>query len=483
MNYRAVIRSLGIVMLAEAVFMIPSVIISLYYHEGDTASFLATILILLVIGFPLFRIQASQPRLFARDGFAIVALGWLVMSFFGALPFHFAGATDHFIMALFESTSGFTTTGASIFTDVESLPRGLVFWRSFTHWIGGMGVLLLTLAILPMFGSGALHILRAESPGPSPGKLVPKIGQTAKILYSLYIGLTLLQILLLGLAGVELFDALIHTFGSAGTGGFSNYNASVGAFDSLAVELIIGVFVLLFGVSFTLHYQLVRGRWRDVVKDAELRLYALVVLGSILIISWSLYSENFASVGGSLRQAFFQVASIVTTTGYATADFNNWPLIARIILVALMLIGPCAGSTGGGIKMIRLLMVGRIIRREMVRIKHPQSFHTVQMGGKAVDERILHGVSAFILFYMLIMLAAILLVAPDSPNLDTAVTSVIACISNIGPGLGAVGPIGNYAGFSPFSQAVLSLCMVIGRLEIFPVMILFMPSFWRRISI
>ncbi len=483
MNRKAVLRALGIVLVCEAGFMLPSLFVAFHYREGESAAFLTTLFLLLSVGLPLTRIRVRIRELYARDGFAIVAFGWLSMAFFGALPFVFSGTIPGLVDALFESMSGFTTTGASILPVVEGLPRSILFWRSFTHWIGGMGVLMLTLAILPLFGAGSLHILRAESPGPSTGKLVPKIGQTAKILYGLYVGLTLAEIIALKIAGMSWFDALIHAFGTAGTGGFSNRNASVGAYGSLAINLIIGVFMFLFGMNFTLHYQITRRNWRFVLKDEELRFYVAMVAGATLFIAADLWVNSLFSPGPALEHAFFQVSSITTTTGFATADFHGWPVFSKVTLLVLMIVGPCAGSTGGGMKSIRVLMALKIIRRELVKMKHPQSVHTVRIGGRNVDDETLGGVTAFILFYLVLMVLAIFLVAMDSHDLETAFSSVVACLSNIGPGLSVVGPMGNYSGFHPLSKVVLSLCMVIGRLEIFPILLLAMPSFWRRVSI
>lgn len=483
MNRKAVIKSLGIVSLCEAGFMLPSFVIALYFQDGDALSFIVTIGILLLVGALLVQFKAEKSGLYARDGLAIVSLGWLAMSVFGALPFLISGAIPHPADALFESVSGFTTTGASILTAIEGLPRGILFWRSFTHWIGGMGVLLLTLAILPMAGAGAVHILRAESPGPSPGKLVPKLAQTAKILYSLYLALTIAEVIALMIAGMSFYDALIHAFGTAGTGGFSNRNASVGAYGSIAVDMIIAVFMLIFGISFALHYQLVKGNWRSFLKDEELRFYLLVVAGSVFIIAWDIWRHQLMAVGESLRHAFFQVSSIITTTGFATSNFDAWPVLSKTILLVLMLIGACAGSTGGGIKCIRILMMVKLIRREMTRMKHPQIVQGIRIGKRLVDQELLSGVTLFILFYLCILVLAIFIIAAEAPDLITASTSVLACLSNIGPGLGMVGPVGNYADFTPFGKMVLSFCMLIGRLEIMPVALLALPSFWRRVSI
>ncbi|NLV47798.1 MAG: TrkH family potassium uptake protein [Clostridiaceae bacterium] len=483
MNHRAVLRSLGIVLLAEAGCMIPSLIIALYYKEGDTSAFALTMAILVIAGLALVQFRPVKKGLYARDGLAIVSLGWIGLSLFGAMPFYFSGEIPVIVDAIFESVSGFTTTGASILTDVERLSKGLLFWRSFTHWIGGMGVLLLTLAILPLAGAGAVHILRAESPGPSPGKLVPKLAQTAKILYILYLGLTVAEVIALLIAGMPFFDALIHAFGTAGTGGFSNRNSSVGAYNSLTIDIIIGVFMLLFGISFALHYQLIRGNWRSVLKDEELRFYLLVVAASVLLITWDVGRHQIMGWGETLRHSFFQVSSIITTTGFTTHNFDDWPTLSKSILVVLMLIGASAGSTGGGIKCIRILMVLKMIRRELVRMKHPQVVQGIRIGKRLVDQQVLMGSTLFVLFYLIIMTVAIFIVSIEARDMVTSFTAVVACLSNIGPGLGLVGPTGHYADFSQFVKVVLSICMLIGRLEIMPVVLLALPSFWRRVSI
>ena len=463
--------------------MLPSLLVALIYGDGDATSFFLTLLLLLVTGLVLNSIPPSDRHLHTRDGLAIVGLGWLAISFFGALPFWFSGAIPSFVDAFFESVSGFTTTGASILTVIEGMPAGLLFWRSFTHWIGGMGVLVLTLAILPSVGGRAMHILKAESPGPAPEKLVPKIGQTAKILYTIYVGLTLLQTALLMLAGMNLYDALIHAFGTAGTGGFSNRNLSVGAFGSVWVDVIITVFMLAFGVNFALYYQFLRGKPSTVFRDGELRTYLLVAVASIGFISLNLWGTVFNSLPEALRHASFQVASVMTTTGYATTDFNLWPAFSQMILLALMFVGASAGSTGGGIKVVRFLLMFKLLRRELVKLIHPRSVHVVRLGGKPVEEETLSGVLLFFFVYLMVGAAAVFLVSLDGKDMLTTTTAVLATISNVGPGLGAVGPMGNYSSFSPLSKLVMSFCMVTGRLELFPMLLLFVPSFWKRVNI
>ncbi len=481
MNYRAVAKNLGIVLFCQAGFMLPSWFLALYHQEGDATAFLITICLLLITGLPLFVQKPVQKNLFARDGVAIVALGWLAMSFFGTLPFVISGAIPDWSAAFFEAVSGFTTTGATILPAVEGLPHGILFWRSFTHWIGGMGVLVLALAIMP--SAGAMHILRAESPGPAPDKLVPKMAQTAKILYGIYLALTLVQVLFLLGAGMNVFDSFIHAFGTAGTGGFSNKNASVGAYDSLSIELIIGVFMLLFGISFTVHYQLVRKNWRQALADEELRLYLGFVAAAVLLISFDVWRHQLLSLPQALRHAFFQVSSIITTTGYTTKDFNQWPVLSKGVIVVLMFLGASAGSTGGGLKVIRVLLLFKLIRRELQRSKHPRLVKGILVNKRPVDQSLLEAAMTFILFYLLIFALATLLIAPQTNDLVTASTAVLSCLSNIGPGLGDVGPAASFAFFNPFGKLVLSLCMLIGRLEIMPVVLLGMPSFWRRVGL
>ncbi len=463
--------------------MLPSLVVALFYQEGDVSAFAITMLALGLTGFSLSRVKPSDRHIYTRDGIAVVGIGWLLISFFGAWPFFLSRAIPEFHNAFFESVSGFTTTGASILTEIESLPAGILFWRSSTHWIGGMGVLVLTLAILPSVGGRAMHILRAESPGPTPEKLVPKIGQTAKILYLIYFGLTLMETILLMVAGMNLYEALIHAFGTAGTGGFSNRNASVGAFDSVWVDGIITVFMLLFGINFALYYHLLRKNLGIVRRDGELRTYLIVVAVAILLVTLNTWQSVYASFGEAFRYSSFQVASIITTTGYATADFNLWPAFSKLLMLALMLVGASAGSTAGGMKVSRILLLFKVARREILKFIHPRSVHVVRSGGRAVNEETLIDVLIYFFVFFMIMGAAIFLVSLDGHDMITTITSVFATMGNIGPGLGMVGPIGNYSEFSVLSKMVLSICMVVGRLEIFPILLLFMPSFWKRVNI
>ncbi len=483
MNYRLIFKSLGNVLCIEAACMVPSLLVSLIYMQGDTMSFLLSIMILMAFGLGMRRIKTVTNDLYARDGFGIVALGWLLVSMFGALPFLLSGAIPSVIDALFESISGFSTTGASILKEIEGLPQGILFWRSFTHWIGGMGVLILMLAILPSVKANTLHIMKAETPGPTPGKFVPKIGQVAKILYIIYIALTAVEIVFLLMGGMSLFDSLIHAFGTASTGGFSNRNASIAAYDNVYIETVITVFMLLFGVNFTLYYTALKGNIKSILQDEELRFYAGAVVTAIVLIVWNTNGTVFQSIGEALRYSSFQVGSIITTTGYSTADFNLWPVFSQCLLVLLMFIGASAGSTAGGMKCLRIILLFKIIRREIVKIIHPRSVQTVKINGRVVDEEILSGVMAFFFVYIAVFAASILVVSLDNKDIVSSTTAVVASISNIGPGLGSVGPAGNFAGFSAFTKVILSLCMIIGRLEIYPVLLLFVPTFWKRVNV
>ncbi|MGB4385214.1 MAG: TrkH family potassium uptake protein [Caldicoprobacterales bacterium] len=482
MNYRMIFKSLGSVLCIEAVCMVPSLLVSIIYSQGDTISFLLSIMILVSLGLGLRRIKTITNNIYARDGFAIVALGWLSVSIFGALPFLISGAVPSVIDALFESASAFSTTGASIIREIEGLPKGILFWRSFAHWMGGMGVLVLMIAILPSVKANTLHIMKAESPGPDPGKFVPRIKQTAKILYTIYVILTAVQVIFLLVGGMPLYDSLIHAFGTASTGGFSNRNASVGAYGSVYIETIITIFMLLFGVNFSLYYAFLKGNIKSVLRDEELRFYLGTVMIAILLIVFNTYGSVFQSLGESIRYTSFQVSSIITTTGYATADFTLWPAFSQALLVILMFIGASAGSTAGGMKCIRILLLFKIIKREVIKIIHPRSVQTVKINGRIVEEEILSGIMTFFFAYIAVFTASVIIVSLDNKDLVSTATAVIACLSNIGPGLGIVGPAGNFADFSLTSKAVLSLCMIIGRLEIYPILLLFAPTFWKRVN-
>ena len=480
MNKRLTFKLIGKVLLVEAALMLVPLAVSLILGGGDAVAMLISMLVTGAVGGGLALIPTRNDNLRAREGFAVVSFSWLLVSFFGALPFWIHGCIPSLLDAFFETVSGFTTTGATILTDVESLPKGLLFWRSFTHWVGGMGVLVLSLALLPKMGTRSIYLMRAESPGPSVDKLVPRVGNNAKILYQLYVWLSVLMLIALLCTGMNLYDALIHVFGAAGTGGFSNYNASVGAFNSAAVEIIIGVFMALFGVNFSMYYYMLRRNWRVCASNSELRTYVGLVLGASVLIALNIMPQYGGKFFTSLRYSFFQVSSVMTTTGYATADFDVWPQFSRTLLVGLMLVGACAGSTGGGIKVIRVQLLAKGMIREIRRTIHPRSVNTVRLDGRTVDDGMISGVLSFFFAYMCVLVVSTLIISLDGFSFETNLTAVIATLSNIGPGLGMVGPTGNFSAFSDLSKVVLSLCMLIGRLEIFPMLMLLAPSAWRK---
>ncbi len=480
MNFAMVLKNLGKLLVCEALSIVPAALVSIYYKENEFWSFLYTIIILIVLGVILIRIKAKNKNIYSRDGFAIVAIGWILLSFFGALPFYFSGAIPSLVDSFFEASSGFTTTGATILGEIESLSRGILFWRSFTHWIGGMGVLVLVMAILPSAGAGSMQIMKAESPGPNPGKLVPKVKETAKILYGIYLIITLVQLILLKVSGLPLFDSIIHTLGTVGTGGFSNRNISVGAYNNIAAEIIITVFMLICGANFALHYQLLKGNIRGFFKDGEFKLYIFIVTMSIILITFNLNGNIYNSVKESLRHASFQVASIITTTGYATVDFNTWPSLSKLILLLLMFVGGCAGSTAGGMKNIRILLLFKAAKRDLLKIIHPKAVYTVTLQGKAVNEQTLSEVLGFFFMYVIIFCFSILIVSFEGKDIVTTISSVATTLGNVGPGLEIVGPMGNFSSFTVFSKLIFSFCMIVGRLEIYPMILLLMPRFWAK---
>lgn len=480
MNFAMVLKNLGKLLVCEALSIVPAALVSIYYKENEFWSFLYTIIILIVLGVILIRIKAKNKNIYSRDGFAIVAIGWILLSFFGALPFYFSGAIPSLVDSFFEASSGFTTTGATILGEIESLSRGILFWRSFTHWIGGMGVLVLVMAILPSAGAGSMQIMKAESPGPNPGKLVPKVKETAKILYGIYLIITIVQLILLKVSGLPLFDSIIHTLGTVGTGGFSNRNISVGAYNNLAAEIIITVFMLICGANFALHYQLLKGNIKGFFKDGEFKLYLFIVTMSIILITFNLNGNIYNSVKESLRHASFQVASIITTTGYATVDFNTWPSLSKLILLLLMFIGGCAGSTAGGLKNIRILLLFKAAKRDLLKIIHPKAVYTVTLQGKAVNEQTLSEVLGFFFMYVIIFCFSVLIVSFEGKDIVTTISSVATTLGNVGPGLEIVGPMGNFSSFTVFSKLIFSFCMIVGRLEIYPMILLLMPRFWAK---
>lgn len=477
MNLKLVFKVVGRILQIEAAAMIPSLIVALLYRE-DPAPFLWSIALVALAGFALAAIP-SKEHFYIREGFAAVGLIWLVTGVVGALPFWFCGQFASFVDCLFESCSGFTTTGATILTDIEALPNGILFWRSFTHWMGGMGVLVLATAILPSMGIRSHYLTQAESPGPVFSKLVPKQSQSSKILYSMYCVLTLIEVVCLKLAGMPLYDAFIHAFSSAGTGGFSNRNASVGAYESVVIELIITFFILLFSVNFAVFYLALTKKFKDVLASDELRFFLIVVALATGLITLNI-TPLYGSVWQALRYAVFQVASIISTTGFATADYVLWPHFSQSILILVMFCGACAGSTGGGVKCSRVLILLRTIRREVHRIVHPRSVEVIKLDGKVMEEDTIHSILTFIGGYFLVILTAGLILSLDDVSFAVSFSSALTCASNVGPGLEIVGPTGNFSAFSHLSKLVMSLTMIVGRLEIIPMLVLCSRATWRR---
>lgn len=493
MNKRLTFHLTGnVVRMAGALMLLP-LIVSLIYGGSDAMPILISMVITVLAGSALALIRPRRDFLRAREGFAVVAFSWILVSFFGGLPFYFSGYIPSLVDCFFETVSGFTTTGATIIGDVEIFPKGLLFWRSFTHWAGGMGVLVLSLALIPKMGARSIHLMRAESPGPSTDKLVPRVANNAKILYAIYGGLSVVMVIALLCCGLNLYDALVHMFGAAGTGGFGTYGNSIAHFNSPAVDVVIGLFMALFGVNFSLYYFILKRNWKAALGNSEMRLYWGILLGATVLIAINIMpraQQGFYSIvdGGekgtsfftALRYSFFQVSSIMTTTGYATADFNRWPQFSRGLLVAIMFIGASAGSTGGGIKVIRVQLLLKSMIRDIRRTVHPKSVNTIKLDGHTVDENILSGVQGFFFAYMFVLFASTIIVSLDGFSFETNFTAVVATLSNIGPGLGMVGPTGNFAAFSDLSKIVLSMCMLIGRLEVFPILMLVAPSAWRK---
>ena len=483
MNRKLIIRILGAILLIEAVAMLPSLLISFIYGDGDWRAMALSILITAPIGLIMLILPntGTNAHLRLKEGFVIVALGWLTMSVCGALPFFFSGALPTFVDSFFESVSGFTTTGASVTTDFVNFPRGVMFWRATTHWVGGMGVLVLTLALLPKLTGRSSHLVKAESPGPSLSKLVPQTGKTAKILYRIYILLTLIEFVALIICGMSPYDAAIHMMATAGTGGFSNYGASVAAFNSVLIEMVIAFFMFCFGINFALYYKFLIGdHFKAFFRDEEFRWYFFLVFGFITLLSvfnLSFYG-NFAS---SLRYSIFQVCSVMSTTGFVTADFNQWPAVSHILIIIMMLIGSCAGSTAGGIKVIRVNMIAKLSRRNILATGHPKRVEVIRIDGKAVDESILTQVSHFALMYIaLVLLGAFLLSLDGHYDAITHLSASLTCVSNVGPGLGSVGPVENFSGYGMLGKLVCSFLMLFGRLELLPMFILFTRTAWRK---
>lgn len=478
MNYGIIKYIVGWTLILEAALMVPSAIVALIYGEAAVWDFVETIGLCFLAGMALKLKKTGSQVFFTREGFVSVALSWVALSVMGGLPFVFSGAIKNPVDALFETVSGFTTTGASILSSVEDLPRSILFWRSFTHWIGGMGVLVFLLTLIPMSGGFHMNIMKAESPGPSVSRLVPKVRSTAKILYGIYIGMTVLEIILLLIGRMPLFDALTLSFGTAGTGGFGIRNDSIAGY-SVYHQVIITIFMILFGVNFNAYFFILMGKARQAFQIEEVKGYLAIILVSALVITANIW-QLYGSVAVAFQQAAFQVASIITTTGYATANFDLWPQVSRTILVMLMFVGACAGSTGGGIKVSRFLILIKTVRKELLQYLHPKSVKRIKMDGKAIEHEVVRSTNVFMVTYVLIFAFSILFLAFDNLDLVTNFTAVAATLNNIGPGLELVGPSANFAVFSDGAKLILIFDMLAGRLELFPLLLLFVRDTWKK---
>lgn len=490
MNYKAVFYFLGKIFLILGALMFLPLLVCAYYNlhgfaEAPYKSFLIPILAMFVVGFALTFKKPKSFNIYAREGFAICGLGWIFISLIGALPFVISGCIPNYIDAFFETVSGFTTTGASILNEIHSLPKSILLWRSFTHWIGGMGILSFMIAILPKAKGNQMYIMRAEVPGPTTGKVVSKISSSARILYIIYFAMTLIEIAVLFIGNritgdnMRFFDCVVNAFATAGTGGFSVLNNSILGYNSSFTEWVLIIFMFLFGVNFNLYYFLLSRRFSEVFKDEELRGYVLINLTCALMITFNIY-HLYSSFSTALKDAFFSVNTVMSTTGFCTADFNKWPTFSKVILVILMCIGCSAGSTGGGLKVIRLELLAKQMNRDLKQMLRPHSVAKVRINGKVIDSHIMKGVNSYLNMYIITMLVSVFLVSLDKFDTTSCFTAVIACLNNIGPGLEVVGPVGNYFGFSAFSKLVLIFDMLAGRLELFPILLLFNPGTWKK---
>ncbi len=478
MNIKLVAHTLGRVISFEAVTMLLSLVCSIILKDGQYFSFIFSVAVCLAFGIPLSMIKPNEKKLYSRDGFVTVALSWIALSLFGALPFVISGTIPSFIDAFFETASGFTTTGATVIKNVEIVPKSILFWRSFTHWIGGMGVIVFLVALLPLSGGSNMYLMKAESTGPSVGKLVPKVRSSAKILYTIYFGITVLEVVFLLFGGMDIFEALCTTFGTVGTGGFGVRNSSIADYSSY-IQIVVTIFMIASGINFSIYYLILIRHFSLAFRSSEMWTYLGVIAISIAVISLNCL-DMFDGFGESLRHSAFQVGSVITTTGFVTCDYDMWPELSKTILVVLMFIGACAGSTGGGIKVSRIIILLKSIVKEIKIASHPKSTHKVTMDGRNVEHETIRSVNVFMVSYLAIFAFSLLAISIDNMDFTTNFTAVAATINNIGPGLSGVGPAQNFAGYSDFSTIILTFDMLVGRLEIFPLLVLFSPQAWKK---
>lgn len=489
MNYKSIFYLLGKIMIILGLLMILPLSVAFYYRlngfdEADYKAFIIPIIILVITGLILRSMKPQKIKIYAKEGLVICGLSWLLLSLFGALPFYISGAIPNFADAFFESASGFTTTGASILNEIKSLPKSILFWRSFTHWIGGMGILSFMIALIPKSRANSMYVMKAEVPGPKAGKVAAKISTSARILYIIYFVITIIEIFVLFVGGritgdnIRFFDSVVTAFATAGTGGFSVLNNSIYGYHSIFVEWVCIIFMFLFGINFNLYYYILSRKFSSAFKDEEFRSYLIINLVCVTMITLNIMG-SYTSISAAIRDSFFAVNTIMSTTGFCTADFNTWPTLSKIILVSLMFIGCSAGSTGGGIKVSRIVLYAKQASRDLRQMTRPNTVLNVKMNKRVVEANVLKGVNAYLIIYIIFILVSTVLVSFNGFDTTTTFTAVVSCFNNIGPGLELVGPVGNYASFSLFSKIVLIIDMLAGRLELFPILVLISPNTWK----
>ncbi len=480
MKRKLILGVVGKFMIIESVLMLLSSLVSLIYKEHIAVnSFITSALISAILGIFLSMLKPKNTELYAKEGLVIVGLVWVIWSAVGALPFYISGEIPRYIDAFFETVSGFTTTGATILTDIEAISKGLLFWRAFTHWIGGMGVLIFAMALVSVSDKNALHLMRAEVPGPAVSKLVPRGTRNAKILYGMYIALCVVEFIMLILGGMPVYDSIIHTFSTAGTGGFSCKNASIAAYNNPYIEWVITVFMFLFSINFNLYYFMIIKRFSAVWKNSEWKVFTIIVLSAVALLTFNIMG-TYQSIPDAIRHSAFITVSTISTTGFGLVDYNLWNSFAKAIITGLMIIGACTGSTGGGLKISRIIIMAKNAVKSVKLVIRPNSVSNIKVDGKPVEDSVVRSVINYFVIYFAIMFVSVIIISLDALNIEEIITSVITCINNVGPALGVLGPVGNYSSLSDISKIVLSFNMLLGRLDIFPILILFIPSIWRK---
>lgn len=482
MRWKFIFQVVGILILFLGLTMVFPLVVGIIYKDGSVTPILWSMGMTVIIGLSVYFIfrRSKVETVTQREGIAVVAFGWIAVGLFGALPFHLDGTFGTFVDAFFESVSGFTTTGSSVMTNIETVSKGLLFWRAFIQWLGGMGIIVLSIAILPFLGVGGMQLYKAEVPAPVPDKLKPRIRDTALILWKVYALFTLVQVILLMFGGMDLYDSLCHTFTTMPTGGYSTKNASIAHYDSIYIDTVIIIFMVIAGINFSLHYQLIRGRPLVFWKDPESRFFLITVIFLIALVSFNIFGTVYDDIGQAIRYGAFQVVSIITTTGYATADYEKWPAMSQLILLLCMFLGACAGSTGGGVKAVRVMVCLKYCYNELFSLIHPHAVRVIKLGGKPVPEDVTRSILGFLSLYVGLFAVSAVVLSGMGVDFMTAISAVAATLGNIGPGLGMVGPVDNFAAIPYMGKWLLIWCMLLGRLEIYTVIILIVPEFYRK---